>query len=101
MNPISGIGDFSALEKLIQTKGGSLGDSDAPTFKEFMLQSIDKVNSMQMDANKAIEMLTTGGDVRPAEVLTAIQRADMSFRMLQQVRNKLVQAYQEIKEIRI
>ena len=43
----------------------------------------------------------TGEDVDPALVLTTIQKADMSFRMMMQIRNKLVQAYQEIKEIRI
>jgi len=36
-----------------------------------------------------------------AEVLTSVQKADLSFRMMMQIRNKLVQAYQEIKEIRI
>ena len=43
----------------------------------------------------------TGGDVDPTSVLTSIQKADMSFRMMMQIRNKLLQAYQEIKEIRI
>jgi flagellar hook-basal body complex protein FliE len=49
----------------------------------------------------AIETLMTGGDINPAQVLTAIQKADMSFRMMQQIRNKLMDAYREIKEIRI
>ena len=73
----------------------------APAFKDFMLQSIDQVNAMQLDADRAVESLLTGGEVNPAEVLTAVQKADLSFRMLLQVRNKLVQAFQEIKEIRI
>ena len=37
----------------------------------------------------------------PAEVLTAVQKADMSFRLMMQIRNKLVQAYQEIQNVRI
>ena len=56
---------------------------------------------MQLDADHAVEQLMTGGDVNAAEVLTAVQKADLAFRMMVQVRNKLVQAYQEIKEIRI
>jgi flagellar hook-basal body complex protein FliE len=72
-----------------------------PTFKEFMLDAIDQVNAMQLDADHAVEQLLTGGDVNPAEVLTAVQKADLSFRMMLQVRNKLMQAFQEIKEIRI
>jgi flagellar hook-basal body complex protein FliE len=72
-----------------------------PSFKDFMLEAIDKVNTMQQDADKAVESLFTGGDVSAAEVLTAVQKTDLTFRMMMQVRNKLVQAYQEIKEIRI
>ena len=43
----------------------------------------------------------TGGDVNPAEVLTTVQKADMSFRMMLQIRNKLVAAFQEVNNIRI
>jgi len=75
--------------------------SGQPSFKEFMLEAIDHVNTMQQDANKAVETLMTGGDVSAAEVLTAVQKSDLTFRMMMQIRNKMVQAYQEIKEIRI
>ncbi len=70
-------------------------------FKNLLLESLQQVNSMQQDADKAVETLVTGGDVNTAEVFTAIQKADMSFRMLLQVRNKMLQAYQEVKDIRI
>jgi flagellar hook-basal body complex protein FliE len=75
--------------------------TQSPSFKDFMLQAIDQVNAMQLDADRSVEQLLTGGEVNPAEVLTAVQKADLSFRMMLQVRNKLVQAFQEIKEIRI
>ena len=71
------------------------------SFKDFLLDSIREVNSMQQDADKAVETLATGGDVNPAEVLTAVQKADLAFRMMMQIRNKLVQAYDEVKSIRI
>lgn len=70
-------------------------------FKDLLIDSIRHVNSMQQNADLAVEKLNTGGDVQPAEVLMQIQKADMSFRLMMQIRNKLVQAYQEIKEIRI
>ena len=56
---------------------------------------------MQADADKAVEKLATGGDVNPAEVLTAVQKADIAFQMMIQVRNKLVDAFTEIKGIQI
>jgi flagellar hook-basal body complex protein FliE len=77
------------------------GGGDKPAFKNFLLESIEQVNSMQADADKAVETMMTGGDVNPAEVLTAVQKADLTFRMMMQIRNKLVAAYQEIKDVRI
>ena len=71
------------------------------TFKNLVLEAIDHVNQMQQNADQAVETLMTGGDANPAEVLTAMQKSDMTFRLMMQIRNKLVQAYQEIKEIRI
>ena len=59
------------------------------------------VNSMQAEANQAVESLSVGGDVNPAEVLTAVQKADLAFRLTMQIRNKLVAAYQEVQNIRI
>ncbi len=75
--------------------------SNGSSFKSMLLDSIQQVNSMQVDANNAVENLFTGGDANPAEVLTAVQKADLAFRTMMQVRNKLIQAYQEVKDIRI
>ena len=66
-----------------------------------MLQSIDQVNTMQVEANSAVQNLMTGGDVNPADVLTTVQKADLAFRMMMQIRNKLMQAYQEVKDVRV
>ena len=71
------------------------------SFKDFLVQSIQDVNSMQAAADKAVEKLATGGDVNPAEVLTAVQKADIAFQMMVQVRNKLVDAFTEIKNLQI
>jgi len=73
------------------------GDS----FSKYLVDSIQEVNAMQQQADQAVEQLVTGGDVNPAEVLTAVQKADLAFRMMMQVRNKLMQAYQEVRDIRI
>jgi len=79
-----------------QAAGGGGGQ-----FKNILLEAIGQVNSMQTQANEAVQQLVTGGDVNPAEVLTTLQKADISFRMMLQIRNKLVQAYQEVNNIRI
>jgi flagellar hook-basal body complex protein FliE len=66
-----------------------------------LLDSIKNVNDMQVDADKAVEALFTGEDVNPAEVLTAVQKADLAFRLTMQIRNKAMEVYREIRDIRI
>jgi flagellar hook-basal body complex protein FliE len=75
--------------------------AEGPAFKDFLLDSLREVNSMQQQADKAVETLATGGEINPAEVLTTVQKADIAFRMMMQIRNKLVQAYDEVKNIRV
>ena len=95
---------ISAIRLQPMPAGVAMGAPAAePTssFKNMLLDSIREVNTMQQDADKAVETLATGGEVDPAEVLTAVQKADIAFRMMMQIRNKLVQAYDEVKQIRI
>jgi flagellar hook-basal body complex protein FliE len=74
---------------------------DAGSFKSYLLDSIRDVNSMQQQADHAVETLMTGGEADPAEVLTAVQKADLAFRLMMQMRNKLMQVYQEVRDIRV
>jgi flagellar hook-basal body complex protein FliE len=80
---------------------GAVGEGQSSSFKDMLLNSIGEVNSLQQDANQAVEKLATGGDVNPAEVLSAVQKADIAFRLMMQVRNKLVQAYEDVQQIRV
>lgn len=85
-----------------QTAGaGKSSDSSAGSFLEMMREGVGRVNSMQQDANSQVEEMLSGGDVQSAEVMTGLQKADMAFRLLVQIRNKLMDAYQEINGIRI
>lgn len=86
------------LSSLTQSAQGTEGET---SFKDTLMKSIHEVNTLQQDANRAVEQLATGGETSPAEVLTAVQKADLAFRMMLQVRNKLVQAYQEVQNIRV
>ena len=49
----------------------------------------------------AIEDLTTGKTENVTEVLTAVEKADLAFRQLMQIRNKLIDAYEEINRLRV
>ncbi|GIW97180.1 MAG: hypothetical protein KatS3mg111_0513 [Pirellulaceae bacterium] len=92
--------DLSLLQRL-QTRP-SVGEQPAAgEFAELLTEGVLSVNSMQQDADAKIHDLLTGGEVSQVEVITAVQKADMAFRMLVQVRNKLLAAYEEINGIRV
>ncbi len=76
-------------------------NAQGDSFKDLLMQNLQKVNSLQGDATKAVEDLKTGKRDDLETVLMATQKADTAFRMLQQVRNKLMDAYTELQQIRV
>jgi flagellar hook-basal body complex protein FliE len=75
--------------------------SGAPTadaasgFQSALARIVNSVESSTSDANTAVaQMLEGKGDVHDAMI--ALQRAEMNFELTVQMRNKLVQAYQDI-----
>ncbi|MEW5723194.1 MAG: flagellar hook-basal body complex protein FliE [Thermodesulfobacteriota bacterium] len=72
-----------------------------PGFKEALLDSINKVNELQLKAHTAMEELATGKSSNLHETMIAIQKAEVSFKMMMQVRNKIMNAYQEIMRMSV
>ncbi len=77
---------------------GSTVQGAAPTeFKSFLKDSIDSVNETQQASSAMKESFQRGDpDTSLTEVMLQVQKADLSFRAMTEVRNKLVTAYQEI-----
>lgn len=84
-----------------QTRANPAGPQGGPSFKEVLLDNINEVNRLQQDANKAIEDLSSGKRADLEGVILATQKADTAFRALQAVRNKVIEAYEEVKQIRV
>ena len=74
---------------------------DGAEFKDILQHSIDEVNRLQKEADTAGRALINGETDNVAEVMTAVEKATKSFEMLMQVRNQLVEAYEEILRMRI
>ena len=75
------------------------GASDGGKFLETLQQSMDQVEGAQGDAATQVAQLLNGkgGDVHSAMI--AVEKADLSFQLMMQVRNKIVQAYQTISSM--
>ena len=72
------------------------------SFGQVLQQSIDKVNEQQSVATSMMTDFQNGtSDTSVAEVMVSMQKASLSFTAMTQVRNKLVDAYQEIMNMPI
>jgi flagellar hook-basal body complex protein FliE len=74
---------------------------NGPEFKDVLLENLRQVNELQQDATRAVEDLTTGKRTDYEGVLAATQKADVAFRMLQALRNRVMEAYDEVKQMRV
>jgi len=99
-----GVGRMAPLApKAPQGPGGpgGAGEAGEQTFKDVLMKNIEQVNALQRDAEMAIEDLVSGRRDDVDQVVMAKQKADLAFQMLLQVRNKLVDAYDEIRQMRV
>jgi flagellar hook-basal body complex protein FliE len=79
---------------------GDAAPTDVAGFSEALGKIVGAVESSGADANRAVSgMLTGTTDVH--EAMIALQRADLTLQFSVQIRNKLVQAYQEIMRMPI
>ncbi len=73
----------------------------AHPFADVLKDSLDEVNKLQQKADAAATALATGDQMSLHETMIAMEQADLSFRMMMQVRNKIVDAYQEIMRMQV
>lgn len=71
-------------------------------FSALLKDSIDQVNEVQAEASAMRTAFEQGAeDVSLPEVMVAVQKASVSFEAITQVRNKLLNAYQEIMNMQV
>lgn len=100
---IGGLNNVQRFAPLAPQPGraGGVGDAGGPDFKQFLREQIAQVNDLQNDATTAVEDLASGRRDDLEGVILATQKADVAFQMLLQLRNKVMEAYDEIKQIRV
>ena len=80
-------------------KNNSPSIDEMKPFENLLLDSMKEVNNLQMESDKLIQRLATGDVDDISEVVLASSRAGVAFNMLMEVRNKLLEAYQQISRI--
>ena len=77
------------------------GSEKGTGFGEILKDAISTVNELQKQSDQEIQKLMTGESQDLHNTVIAMQKADLSFQMMMQVRNKIVQAYQEIMRMQM
>jgi flagellar hook-basal body complex protein FliE len=75
------------------------GAAGGSSFADSLKKSIDEVSKMQQDASQAVTDLATGKTDNVSGVMTAMEKGDLAFKTLLAIRAKLMDAYNEIKQI--
>ena len=89
--PITRVGN----QGMIPRPGEQAGRSDE-SFGTVLKQFVEDVNSMQNEASDRIEKLATGEIKDVHEVMIAVEEASTAMEFMLEIRNKIVEAYQEV-----
>jgi len=102
-DPLGLIQSAGSAQPLQPPRGQRSGQNEpnGEPFKQVLMKNLQEVNTLQQDAAKAIEDLQAGNRDDVANVMIAKEKADQAFKMLLQVRNKLQDAYDEVKDVRV
>lgn len=97
---IQSIGTSSLLNN-ISLNGLESENNTNTSFANILGEAINKVNDTELNSNNKIEALIKGEDVSMHEVMLAMQESQLSLQALIEVRNKTVEAYQEINKLQL
>ena len=79
------------------SKKNTLGAGpESEGFSKLLKEAVAEVNKLQIEAGEAISKLAVGEGEGIQETMIAMEKAGLSFKMMMQVRNKVLAAYQEI-----
>ena len=88
------------IEEQNKLSSGAVGDTIGG-FGSMLKNEMSRVNQMQMTANDNMQDYATGGEIPLHQVMMSVNKAEMSLKLATQVRNKMVNAYQDIARMQI
>lgn len=90
--------------KSLSIEGPSSSGATTGTGKSFadtLKDAVNDVNEAQKASDKAMQNLATGKTDNVADVMIAAEKADIAFKVMVQVRNKIIDAYQEVMKMQV
>lgn len=101
MNSIPGLGatDLSRVGPDVQTGRPQKSAPDGAGFMDTLRTTINQVDELRTDAQSKVGDLLRGDGQDIHSAMIAVEKADLAFQLMVQVRNKIVQAYQEVSRM--
>jgi flagellar hook-basal body complex protein FliE len=98
-DPIQGFSpiDPSTIDRQIQNPGAPA--ENPSNFWDTLKDSLEHVQDLQNEADQSVTNLVTGQGEDIHAAMSAVEKADLSFQLVMQVRNKIVQAYQQVSQM--
>jgi flagellar hook-basal body complex protein FliE len=91
LTKVAGDGALPALK--------STGEAGGSSFADVLKSNIEQVNRLQQDASQAVQDLATGRTDDVVGVMTAMEKSDIAFKTLLAIRAKLMDAYEEVRNM--
>ena len=88
----------SVLPRIDEGKQLATKNAAGPSFSDYVKQSLNEVNQKMLETDQAIDDLVTGKNQDIHNTMISMQKAEVSFELVMQVRNKIIAAYDEIRK---
>ena len=98
---ISGVNGAARFREAMETLRGPKTQETNGKFTQSVRELIDGVDNKQQQSAASITDLVSGKTDDPLPVVTAMAKADLSFKLLLGVRNKVVEAYKQTMNMQI
>jgi flagellar hook-basal body complex protein FliE len=87
---------MATLSSAVAAPGAAASGNTSAPFSDLLTDAVGQVNQLQEQANAAVTGLMTGSGVDVHQAMIATEKASMAFELALAVRNKAVQAYQQV-----
>lgn len=76
-------------------------EAGGKSFADTLKDAVQSVNTQQKEADRKMQELATGKSKDIADVMITAEKADISLKLMTSVRNKIIEAYQEIMKMQV
>lgn len=101
INPLGPLQPLQVLASPVRKADGAQSRSFADDLAGALREQLSQVNSLQSEVDTKTQAVALGQSESMTDVFTAARKAEVAFSMLMEIRNKLVDAYQELQNLRV